>query len=117
MNCGGRSPPYFRTFAMAAVMATLEAIENDGMLANVRTVEAYLRARLKDVEQIVKVRGRGFMLGLEFADKAKPIHEALLDRHIIAGTSSDPKVLRLLPPLCLGREEVDLFIESLRTVV
>src|SRR6266849_4383319 len=103
--------------AMAAVTATLEAIENDGLLANVRQVEAYLRARLKEVEQIVKVRGRGFLLGLEFADKAKPIHEALLDRHIIAGTSSDPKVLRLLPPLCLGREEVDLFVEALGKVV
>src|SRR6266852_1139026 len=37
--------------AMAAVMATLEAIENDGMLANVREVESYLRERLKEVEQ------------------------------------------------------------------
>jgi acetylornithine/N-succinyldiaminopimelate aminotransferase len=99
--------------AMAAVTATLEAIENDRMLENVRTVEAYLRERLKEVEQVVNVHGRGFLLGIEFADKAKPIHEALLERKIITGTSSDPKVLRLLPPLCLGREEVDLFVEAL----
>src|SRR5204862_1548733 len=49
--------------AMAAVMATLEAIENDGMLANVRSVESYLRARLTEVEQVVNVHGRGFLLG------------------------------------------------------
>jgi acetylornithine/N-succinyldiaminopimelate aminotransferase len=103
--------------AMAAVTATLEAIENDRMIENVRTVEAYLRERLKEVEQVVNVRGRGFLLGLEFADKAKPVHEALLEDKIITGTSSDPKVLRLLPPLCLGREEVDLFIETLSKVV
>jgi acetylornithine/N-succinyldiaminopimelate aminotransferase len=103
--------------AMAAVTATLEAIENDGMLANVREVEAYLRERLEEVEQIVSIRGRGFLLGLEFADKAKPIQEALLERHIITGTSSDPKVLRLLPPLCLKREEVDLFVEKLVQVI
>jgi acetylornithine/N-succinyldiaminopimelate aminotransferase len=103
--------------AMAAVTATLEAIENDRMLENVRTVEAYLRERLKEVEQVVKVRGRGFLLGLEFADKAKPVHEALLERRIITGTSSDAKVLRLLPPLCLKREEVDLFMEALVQVV
>ena len=102
--------------AMAAVTATLEAIENDGMLENVRTVESYLRQCLNEVEQVINVRGRGFLLGLEFADKAKPIHEALLDRHIITGTSSDPKVLRLLPPLCLGKEDVDLFTRALRTV-
>lgn len=103
--------------AMAAVVATLEAIENDGMLANVREVEAHLRERLKEIEQIVSVRGRGFLLGLEFADKAKPIHEALLEQKIITGTSSDASVLRLLPPLCLKREEVDLFVEKLSEVV
>jgi len=103
--------------AMAAVTATLEAIEEDDMLENVRTVEAYLRARLKEIEQVVNVRGRGFLLGLEFADAARPIHEALLDRRIIAGTSSDAKVLRLLPPLCLGKEEIDLFVDALRQLV
>ena len=103
--------------AMAAVTATLEAIERDGMLANVREVEVYLRERLKEIEQVVDVHGRGFLLGLEFADKAKPIHEALLGQRIITGTSSDPKVLRLLPPLCLKREEVDLFVDALVQVV
>ncbi len=103
--------------AMAAVTATLEAIENDGLLENVRTVETYLRKHLNEVEQVVNVRGRGFLLGLEFADTAKPVHEALLEHKIITGTSSDPKVLRLLPPLCLKRGEVDLFIEKLSKCV
>jgi len=103
--------------AMVAVTATLEAIENDGMLANVREIEEYLRQRLKEVEQVVNVHGRGFLLGLEFVDKAKPIHEGLLEKKIITGTSSDPQVLRLLPPLCLGREEVDLFVDALSHVV
>jgi len=100
--------------AMVAVNATLEAIEQDGMLANVRGVESYLRSRLSQIEQVVEVHGRGFLLGLEFTDKAKPVHEALLERRIITGTSSDPKVLRLLPPLCLGTAEVDLFVDALK---
>ena len=103
--------------AMAAVTATLEAIENDRMLNNVRSVESYLRERLKEVEQVVNIRGRGFLLGLEFANAAKPIHEALLAMKIITGTSSDAKVLRLLPPLCLGKSEVDVFTDALREVV
>lgn len=103
--------------AMAAVNATLEAIESDGMLANVREVEAYLLERLQEVEQVVAVHGKGFLLGLEFADKAKPIHEALLDQKIITGTSSDPRVLRLLPPLSLGKGDVDLFLEKLAGIV
>jgi acetylornithine/N-succinyldiaminopimelate aminotransferase len=99
--------------AMAAVLATLEAIEADAMLANVCAVEAHLRERLQEVEQVVKVRGRGFLLGLEFADKVKPIHEALLEKRIITGTSSDANVLRLLPPLCLTSDQVDLFVDAL----
>jgi acetylornithine/N-succinyldiaminopimelate aminotransferase len=103
--------------AMAAVSATLEAIENDGMLAKVRTLEAHLRKRLKEVEQVVSVRGKGFLLGLEFSGTAKAVHEALLELKVITGTSSDPTVLRLLPPLCLEQPEVDLFVEKLIEVL
>src|SRR2546421_53474 len=102
--------------AMAAVEATLEAIENDRMLPNVREVERYLRERLKEVGQVVNVHGRGFLLGLEFTDSAKKVHEALLEQKIITGTSSDAQVLRLLPPLCLQKDEVDLLVEALRTM-
>ncbi|HYW70605.1 MAG TPA: aspartate aminotransferase family protein [Pyrinomonadaceae bacterium] len=103
--------------AMAAVTATLEAIENDRMLENVQNVESYLRERLREVEQVVNVHGRGFLLGLEFAGQAKPVHEALLEKKIITGSSSDAKVLRLLPPLCLQQSEVDLFVEALAQAV
>lgn len=103
--------------AMAAVTATLEAIENDGMLENVREVEAYLRKRLAEVSEVVSVRGRGLLLGLEFRDKTAPVHKALLDRKIITGTSSDQKVLRLLPPLCLKAAEIDLFVNELAAAV
>jgi len=99
--------------AMAAVTATLEAIENDGLLQNVRIVETYLRRRLAEVPGVAAVHGRGFLLGIEFRTPAAPIHKALLDRKIITGTSSDPKVLRLLPPLCLNNNQVDLFVEAL----
>lgn len=102
--------------AMAAVIATLEAIENDGMLENVRTVEAHLRERLSKTPEVVEVHGGGLLLGLEFREKAAPIHQALLDGKIITGTSSNPNVLRLLPPLCLQKSEVDLFVAALEEI-
>ena len=103
--------------AMAAVTATLEAIENDSMLQNVKEVEAYLRDRLAGIPQVTQVRGMGFLLGLEFTDKAAPIHKGLLKRNVITGTSSDPKVLRLLPPLGLKTTEIDLFVFELERVI
>ena len=97
--------------AMAAVNATLEAIENDRMLENVKRVEAYLRERLAG--KVVAVHGLGLLLGLEFEEKAAAVHKTLLDRKIITGTSSNANVLRLLPPLCLQEEHVDLLVEAL----
>ncbi|HEX3143690.1 MAG TPA: hypothetical protein VHQ64_06945, partial [Pyrinomonadaceae bacterium] len=65
---------------------------------------------------VVQVHGRGLLLGLEFAGGAKTVHEGLLGQRVITGTSSDPKVLRLLPPLCLQKDHVDLFVDGLRKV-
>ena len=102
--------------AMAAVTATLEAIEQDKMLANVKAVEAHLRNSLTSVAGVVEVKGKGFLLGLQLSEKAAEIHRALLEKRIITGTSSDPHVLRLLPPLCLHVDAVDWFVEQLRAV-
>ena len=96
--------------AMAAVTATLEAIENDRMLENVRRVEEYLRRRLKEVDEVVAVHGLGFLLGIEFKENAAAVHKRLLEHKIITGTSSNPKVLRLLPPLCLEEAHIDMFV-------
>jgi acetylornithine/N-succinyldiaminopimelate aminotransferase len=103
--------------AMAAVTATLEAIESGRMLENVKRVEFYLRKCLADVAGIAGLRGLGFLLGIEFTGKAAPIHQALLKKRIITGASSDANVLRLLPPLCLKEEEVDLFVGALKDVI
>ena len=99
--------------AMAAVTATLEAIEQDRMMENVRRVEAYLRARLREIEHVQAVHGLGFLLGIEFSENAAAVHQRLLERKIITGTSINPKVLRLLPPLCLEETHVDMLVASL----
>lgn len=99
--------------AMAAVVATLEAIENDGMIANAARVEAHLRDSLASVSGVVSIRGKGCLLGVEFERPCSPIHSKLLDHKIITGTSSDPNVLRLLPPLCVTTDEIDMFTEVL----
>jgi acetylornithine/succinyldiaminopimelate/putrescine aminotransferase len=104
--------------AMAAVSATLEAIEADGMLANARAVEAHLRERLANVSGVASLRGRGLLLGVQFETEiAAKVHKALLERRIITGTSSDPRVLRLLPPLCLTAAEADLFVDALTDII
>ena len=103
--------------AMAAVLATLEAIEGDGMLANARAWEGRLRESLAAAPGVAGVCGRGLLLGVEFEEPiAGEVHKALLERRIITGTSSDPKVLRLLPPLNLSAEEAGLFVSALKEI-
>lgn len=99
--------------AMAAVLATLEAIENDEMITNAAAIEKHLRHSLKENPKVTKLRGKGCLLGIEFGSSCKPVHERLLEHKIITGTSSDTNVLRILAPLCTQLEEIDLFVEVL----
>jgi len=99
--------------AMAAVLATLEAIEEDEMLSNARKFEMYLRDSLSGVKGINAIRGRGCLIGIEFAESCGPVHAELLQNKIITGTSSDPKVMRLLPPLSVTIEEADMLTAHL----
>jgi acetylornithine/N-succinyldiaminopimelate aminotransferase len=100
--------------AMAATLATLEAIENDGMIENAKAVENHLRENLAGLPNFVALRGKGCLLGIEFDIPCLPIHKKLLERKIITGASSAPNVLRLLPPLNVKIEEIDLLIDALR---
>ena len=99
--------------AMAAVLATLEAIEADDMIANAKRVEQHLRDSLTNVPNVVGIRGKGCLLGIGFDGPCKPFHAKLLDCKIITGTSSDPRVLRLLPPLCVSVDEINMLVAVL----
>jgi acetylornithine/succinyldiaminopimelate/putrescine aminotransferase len=100
--------------AMAAVVATLEALEEDDMIANARAVEKHLRDSLSRTVGIAGIHGKGCLLGIEFDDVCGPVHKKLLENKIITGTSSDPKVLRLLPPLSVTASELELFCNVLQ---
>ncbi len=101
--------------AMAAVLATLEAIERDGMIENARLIESRLRTTIANVPAVKRLKGRGCLLGIEFKNECRPVHARLLDEKIITGTSSDAKVLRLLPPLCTFPEQADILVRAIKS--
>jgi acetylornithine/N-succinyldiaminopimelate aminotransferase len=92
--------------ACAAIKTVIEVIERDKLLANVRAVSDAIRAKCV-VGPVEGIQGKGFLLGLRTRPKAAAVRDALLARDILAGTSADPHVLRLLPPLILSTEHVD----------
>jgi acetylornithine/succinyldiaminopimelate/putrescine aminotransferase len=101
--------------AGAAIEAVIEAIESEGLLANVRRVSEYVRARCA-VGPVTGFQGEGFLLGLRMSRPARDIQAALLARDILTGTSGDPQVLRLLPPYILEEQHVDLLAEALASL-
>jgi acetylornithine/N-succinyldiaminopimelate aminotransferase len=99
--------------AMAAVLATLEVVGDEDMLANAVRVEQQVRTGLNAVESVVEVHGKGCLLGIEFAETASIVHSKLLDAKIITGVSSSANILRLLPPLCVTTNEVGMLVDVL----
>ena len=58
------------------------------------------------------------MIGIEFDFPIKKLRSQLINQHhILTGVSSDPNVLRLLPPLVITQNEADLFIDAFESVL
>ena len=98
--------------ACAAIEATIEALEGEDLLANVRRVGALIRERCI-VGPVSGHQGAGLLTGLICTRPARDVHAALLARDILTGTSGDARVLRLLPPYTLAAEHVELLRAAL----
>jgi acetylornithine/N-succinyldiaminopimelate aminotransferase len=62
---------------------------------------------------VIAHQGAGLLVGLRTNKPAKQIHAALLERGILAGTSADPDILRLLPPFVLEASHVEILRDAL----
>jgi acetylornithine aminotransferase len=61
---------------------------------------------------VKEVRGNGLMIGIEMEEPIKEIRRKLLfEKRIFTGVSGQ-NVIRLLPPLCIGKEQADEFLEA-----
>jgi acetylornithine/succinyldiaminopimelate/putrescine aminotransferase len=98
--------------ACAAIVAVIDVINRDGLCANVQAVSAAIASTCR-VGPVESIQGKGFLLGLRTRPKAAAVRDALLTRDILTGTSADPHVLRLLPPLILSTEHVRLLAAAL----
>ncbi len=98
--------------AAAAITATIEAIESEDLLANVRDAEAAIRETCV-VGPVRRIQGMGLLLGLVCDRPAVEVRDALLDHDILTGTSADPEVLRILAPLVLHPTHIDRLAQAL----
>ena len=107
--------------ACAAALAVLDVFEKEGLVENAHLVGDYLIDELKQLQQrnthIVEVLGRGLMLGVLLDIPHKEVRSKLVrEQHCFTGCAGS-NMLRILPPLCLTRDNADDFIQRLETVL
>ena len=92
--------------AAAAIVAVIDSIDREDLLANVRAREAQIREQCI-VGPVRKIQGMGLLLGFQCDRPAIEVRDALLNHDVLTGTSADPDVIRILAPLVLEPRHVD----------
>lgn len=119
---------YFNTFggnpvSAAAAMATLEVIEDEGLVENARDVGAYAIGELnklaKQYDVIADVRGSGLFFGVELMRDGKPATETSLlmlnemrnNGVLLSTVGRFDNALKIRPPCVFSRDNVDLLVD------
>lgn len=101
--------------ACSLIETVVDVLEAGDLLANVRRVSALIRETCQ-VGPVQSIQGDGFLLGLRTSRPAKEVVAELLDHGILAGTSGDPMIVRLLPPLILEESHVAVLAHALAEI-
>lgn len=102
--------------ACAASIAVLEVIKEEGLIAKVADKHRKLSDALSTLPGIRRIKGAGLMFGAEFDFPINDLRKSLIyDQQLFTGSSNDPNVLRLLPPLNITDQDIQDFITKMET--
>jgi acetylornithine/succinyldiaminopimelate/putrescine aminotransferase len=101
----------------AAAIATINVMLRERLIENAVMVGDQIRRGAEKIPGVVETQGRGLLIGLRLAKPAAEVQKALFAARILTGTSGDPAVLRLMPPLSFSRSEANLLIDAIRRVL
>jgi len=100
----------------AVAGAVLKSLLEDGWIDNCRKMGEYFTGKLVDLQKkydfIKEVRGLGLIIGMELDREGAPIVKACMEKGFLINNAQE-KVLRFIPPLIVGKEEIDSLIETL----
>ncbi len=106
--------------AMRAGLATLAAMEEEGLLENSAAVGSWiidtLRAELGSMPGLIEVRGQGLMIGVELDRPCGELVRQALAAGLVLNVTSE-RVIRLLPPLIFSRDQAQLLVDRLVPLV
>ncbi len=106
--------------ACAAALAVLDTIDSENLLTRVKELSAPWIEQLNQLKEtheiITDIRGRGFLIGIDFSEDPTPIQKKLEDRGLLT-VRAGGNVLRLLPPLTVAESSLNESIEILSSVL
>lgn len=106
--------------AIAAINATLDTIQAEGISENVMKVGAYMEQKLGEMPQFKEVRGLGLMLAVELADEVQMSAPEVVAAGVEAGlvlNYTGPRTMRFLPPLICSEADVDVLAAKLAEIM
>ncbi len=98
--------------ACAAAIAVLDVMEQEDLMSNASAVGNYLIEQLRTFDQVIEVRGRGLMIGIELPTELSSVKKDLLMKNKIFTGEAKPNVIRLLPALNLSMAHAKQFLEA-----
>jgi predicted acetylornithine/succinylornithine family transaminase len=104
--------------AAAAALAALEVIDDPALLRRARELGGRFMAALGEIDAVAEVRGRGLMVGVSLTQgmDASAVARRALDSGLVINVPG-PDMLRFLPPLVIGEEEVETAVRVVRDVL
>jgi acetylornithine aminotransferase len=103
--------------ACAAALAVLEVMEQENLIELAKQRGMYLINKLKNIDGIENVRGKGLMIGFDVPEDLKDLRTKLLNDHFIFTGEAKPNVIRLLPALNISKKQVDEFLDVLQDAI
>ena len=100
--------------ACVATLAVLNELKENKLQENALKIGEYFKSKLEKIKKIIKIKGRGLMRGIEFDFNVSELRKNLIYKQkIFTGGSSNKNLIRILPPLIINKNQVDVFLKSL----
>ena len=104
----------------AAASATIDILNDPKIQTNIDILGAYIKKEIEKIPSVIDVRQYGLMIAIEFAspDFTPSIVNKLREKGILVLTAgNNGQYIRLLPPLNISKEEVDIFLEKFSELI
>ena len=100
--------------ACAAAIAVVDVIKEEQLIENAAAMGTYLVDQLNGCKGIKEIRGKGLIIGVDLETEFADLRNKLLfEDHIFTGGAKN-NVMRLLPPLTITKDEIDIFVQAFK---